>query len=183
MFSSSFLLFVNFQQFICKLLQFFLYQGNSFFHTEMVMYLKQKAFPPLTEQLSGTAFLKYHKGLELSKLVCVKSLRCTGSEEEEKSKLKRWKTLENSRSERHPGCGAIEHDNEHYRCGLCGYGVPNCISCPGPAGSHCFTVWTVLYQFLTMPIVTILSWLLKTNLNELSWTLSSHPLSIEALLP
>lgn len=146
MFSSSFLLFVNFQQLICKLLQFFLFSRQLFLCKWWCIWNRRFSLP-LTEQLSGTAFLKYHKEPELNKLVCVKSLRCTGSEEEN-WKLIWWKTLENSRSERDPGCGVIEHDKEHYRCGLCGSGDPNFVFHPG----HSFTVWTVLYQFLTMPI-------------------------------
>lgn len=68
------------------------------------------------------------------------------------------------------------------RRGLCRPGVPICIFCPGPARSHCFAVCTVLYWFLTMSIVTILSCLLKINLNDLAWTLGSHPRSTEGLL-
>lgn len=45
MFSSSFLLFVSFQQLICKLLQFLLYHDNNLLHTQIGMLSKQKIFP------------------------------------------------------------------------------------------------------------------------------------------
>lgn len=147
MFSPSFLLFVNFQQLICKLLQFFLYQDKHFFFIFKWWCIWNRRLPlPLTECLLGTAFSKYHKGPELNKFFCAMSPRCTGSEEEENSKLKWQKTsLENSRSERGPGCGVIGHDKECCRCVDLLFRTVSSVQ--DPAGSHCFTVWTAVPDY------------------------------------
>lgn len=57
-FFSSFLIFPSFQQLICKLLQFFLYQDNSFLHTQMAMLLKQKALPHSDRTVVRNCLLK-----------------------------------------------------------------------------------------------------------------------------